>query len=116
MSTEPRMSAETLRVLGTMLEEPRASYYGLELAEVASVSPGTIYPMLARLEKAGLLESAWEDRRPADSGRPRRRLYRLTGPGQKVALREIDEIAALARRAKRASVGGRAERPKLRPV
>ncbi len=116
MSAGPRMSGETLRVLGAMLEEPQASYYGLELADVAGVSSGTVYPMLARLERSRLLESSWEQRRPADAGRPRRRLYRLTGLGKKVALREIDEIALLARRAKRPPTGGRATRPSLRPI
>ncbi|HEY3491373.1 MAG TPA: PadR family transcriptional regulator [Solirubrobacterales bacterium] len=116
MSAGLRMSGETLRVLGAMLEDPRASYYGLELADIAGISPGTVYPMLARLEKHGLLESSWERRRPADTHRPRRRLYRLTGLGEKVALREIDEIAAFAKKAKRRPVGGRPARPGLRPA
>lgn len=110
------MSAETLRALGAMLEDPRASYYGLELADIAGISPGTVYPMLARLEKHGLLESSWERRRPADANRPRRRLYRLTGLGEKVALQEIDKIAALAKKAKRRSVGGHPTQPGFRPA
>jgi DNA-binding PadR family transcriptional regulator len=44
---------------------------------------GTLYKALDRLERAGLLESRWED--PligAREGRPRRRFYRLTLAGE----------------------------------
>jgi PadR family transcriptional regulator PadR len=43
---------------------------------------GTLYKALDRMERAGLLESRWEDPAIAASdGRPRRRLYRVTGAG-----------------------------------
>ena len=45
---------------------------------------GTLYKALGRMEAAGLLESRWEE---ADlaliEGRPRRRLYRITGQGER---------------------------------
>lgn len=44
---------------------------------------GTLYKALDRMQKAGLLESEWED--PvvaAREGRPRRRLYRVTAAGE----------------------------------
>ena len=40
---------------------------------------GTLYKALGRLERAGLLESRWEE--PAPEGRPRRRLYTVSGAG-----------------------------------
>lgn len=45
---------------------------------------GTLYKALGRMEAAGLLESRWEepDLALAD-GRPRRRLYRVTGVGER---------------------------------
>lgn len=44
---------------------------------------GTLYKALERLERAGLLESRWEDPAlAAEDGRPRRRLYRVTGTGE----------------------------------
>jgi PadR family transcriptional regulator PadR len=50
---------------------------------------GTLYKALSRMEKAGLLESRWEDpQKAADDGRPRRRLYRVTGAGE-VALSKL---------------------------
>ncbi len=43
---------------------------------------GTLYKALGRLERAGLLESRWEDPElAAADGRPRRRLYKVTGTG-----------------------------------
>jgi DNA-binding PadR family transcriptional regulator len=48
---------------------------------------GTLYKALARLEEAGFLASRWEDPAAAQ-GRPRRRLYELTGEGARVAARE----------------------------
>jgi len=44
---------------------------------------GTLYKALARMEKAGLLSSTWEDPLiAAEEGRPRRRLYRVTAAGE----------------------------------
>lgn len=44
---------------------------------------GTLYKALARMERDGLLSSSWEDPdRAADEGRPRRRLYEVTGAGE----------------------------------
>ena len=48
-------------------------------------SHGTLYKALARLEEFGLLTSAWEDAATAAEGRPRRRLYELTGEGARLA-------------------------------
>jgi DNA-binding PadR family transcriptional regulator len=62
-------------------------FYGFSLAEeLRSIGTsdrllghGTLYKALARLERDGLLESDWEDVDAAEAGRPRRRLYRVTG-------------------------------------
>jgi PadR family transcriptional regulator PadR len=42
---------------------------------------GTLYKALGRMERSGLLASRWED--PAPEGRPRRRLYTVTGEGER---------------------------------
>jgi DNA-binding PadR family transcriptional regulator len=45
---------------------------------------GTLYKALGRMETAGLLESHWEKADLAlEEGRPRRRLYRITGAGER---------------------------------
>ena len=44
---------------------------------------GTLYKALVRMEKAGLLESVWEDPLiAAEEGLPRRRSYNLTSAGE----------------------------------
>jgi len=54
---------------------------------------GTLYKALGRMERAGLLESEWEDPDVAVAeGRPRRRLYSVTGLGKR-ALREQQQGA-----------------------
>lgn len=55
-----------------MLEELR--HHGYE------VSPGTLYPMLARMERFGWLRSD----RPEESGSRERRSYKITAEGRKV--------------------------------
>lgn len=65
-------------------------FHGFELAKALAegdgarglTSHGTLYKALGRLADQGLLEAAWEDPEIAvHEGRPRRRLYRITGEG-----------------------------------
>ena len=49
--------------------------------EPRSSLPVRFYPILFRLERAGWLESRWEDGDPKALGRPRRRLYQVTALG-----------------------------------
>lgn len=58
---------------------------------------GTLYKALGRLEEFGLLASRWEDAEAAE-GRPRRRLYELTGKGAEVAERARADNAGQASR------------------
>jgi PadR family transcriptional regulator len=76
------MNREDLNVIAAMLDDPLSWYYSVVLGKAAGITVGTVYPVLARLEKSGWLESRWEK-----GGRqaPRRRLYRLTGLGQRAA-------------------------------
>jgi DNA-binding PadR family transcriptional regulator len=61
---------------------------------------GTLYKALGRMEAAGLLESRWEEPDVAlAEGRPRRRLYRLTGAGARAAsTRRVESGHPLANR------------------
>ena len=65
-------------------------FHGFELAKALSdgegsralTAHGTLYKALGRLAEQGLLEAEWEDPEIAVAeGRPRRRLYRITGEG-----------------------------------
>jgi DNA-binding PadR family transcriptional regulator len=62
------------------------------------IAHGTLYKALSRMEKAGLLESRWEDPQlAADEGRPLRRLYRITGAGE-VAYSRLEASRQTTRR------------------
>ena len=68
-------------VLALLAEEER---YGFDLVRALAeadgmvTSEGTIYPLLSRLRRDGLVESTWQESR---SGPPRR-YYRLTESGR----------------------------------
>lgn len=89
--SDPRMTSHTLRLLAVLIETPAAKQYGFDLAKAARLQTGTLYPILARLEAAGWLSSEWEAVDPSEVGRPRRRLYRLTGQGLNSGRRALDE-------------------------
>ncbi len=67
-------------VLALLRDQDR---YGLELTRALSeadglvTSEGTVYPLLTRLHREGLVEAAWEE---SPSGPPRR-YYRITKDG-----------------------------------
>lgn len=92
MAKDVRLSAPGLRVLRFLLERPRENYSGAEISRAVCVGSGTLYPFLARLEKAGWLRSEWEVVDPSESGRPRRRFYRLTGLGQTNSAKALVEV------------------------
>jgi PadR family transcriptional regulator, regulatory protein PadR len=101
MGTErPRITTQTLRVLGAVTSSGTAELSGAEIAKKTNLRSGTLYPILFRLEQAGWFESRWEDGDPSELGRPRRRFYRLTALGERearAAYREVtDMIGGLA--------------------
>jgi len=68
---------------------------------------GTLYKALDRMQKAGLLESEWEDPATAAAeGRPRRRLYNVTVAGD----------AALAKARAPERKGATQRQPRAGPV
>jgi PadR family transcriptional regulator PadR len=92
------MSAQTLKVLGSLLSDPRDELSGADIARLTKLPSGTLYPILLRLEAAGWLSSRWEKESPVDLGRPRRRFYRPTALGARRAKQEL--------RALRPMIGG----------
>jgi PadR family transcriptional regulator PadR len=59
--------------------------YGFDVMDATGLPSGTVYPMLRRLEKEGLVRASWEDPQTArDEQRPPRRYYELTGQGETV--------------------------------
>jgi PadR family transcriptional regulator, regulatory protein PadR len=98
MPPDIRLSQQGLRVLRAFLdafaEDTQPELAGIELMKTARVSSGTLYPILLRLEKAGVLTSRWETGRPEDLGRPRRRYYKLTSSGAQLARKSLAELSA----------------------
>lgn len=79
--SELRRGTIVIGVLSQLLNEPQ---YGYSLVTVLkdkglSVDPGTLYPLLRRLESQQLLESMWD----TNEARPRK-YYVLSGFGREV--------------------------------
>lgn len=91
-SSEPRLSHQTLKVLRILIRRPRERLAGSDIAAETGLLSGTLYPILLRLEKAGWLESDWEEIEPVQAGRPRKRLYRPTGVGYRKAREALSEL------------------------
>jgi len=64
-----------------------------QLAEAIGMGEGTIYPLMRRLQKDGLVDTYL---RESDSG-PSRKYYRLTEPGRAAFASQSKEWAAFAR-------------------
>ena len=83
-----RLTRPTALVLVALARGVR---HGFDLLDATGLPSGTVYPILRRLEGAGLVKSRWEAVQIArDEGRPPRRYYQLTGAGAE-ALQEALE-------------------------
>jgi PadR family transcriptional regulator, regulatory protein PadR len=91
MEQPPKATLNLLKILRVLLEDPTVERYGLEIGKAAGVSGSGLYPVLMRLETSGVVTSAWEDADPSESGRPRRRMYRLTPTGLAYARQALAE-------------------------
>jgi PadR family transcriptional regulator len=91
-TNEPRLTQQTLKVLGTLMSGQTHELSGAEIAKLSKLSSGTLYPILYRLEEFGWLDSRWEVGDPALLGRPRRRYYRVTGEGAKRVQEVVREL------------------------
>ena len=91
-ASEPRLTQQTLKVLGTLMSGQTRELSGAEIAKLSKLSSGTLYPILYRLEEFGWLDSCWEVGDPAMLGRPRRRYYRVTGEGAKRVQEVVREL------------------------
>jgi PadR family transcriptional regulator, regulatory protein PadR len=90
---EVRITTTVARVLRRFLEDPAEPQYGFDLMRATGLASGTLYVILARLERAGWLSSEQEDIDPARTGRPARRFYRLTTDGAQVAHLGLAELS-----------------------
>jgi PadR family transcriptional regulator, regulatory protein PadR len=86
------LESEILEVALSLQRSGNSTFHGFALAHTmreqsgsrSLTAHGTLYKALGRLEEFGLVASHWEDLASAE-GRPRRRIYELTGLGVKAA-------------------------------
>jgi PadR family transcriptional regulator PadR len=90
----PRMSPQTISILDEFVHRPTAWHYGYELSRATGLKSGTLYPILMRLAKFGLLETKWV---VTENGVPPRHTYRLTPKGVEF-VRESPAMAAAVRK------------------
>jgi PadR family transcriptional regulator PadR len=104
-----RLTHSTTLVLVALARGVR---HGFDLLDETGLESGTVYPILRRLERAGLVRSRWEAvQRARAEGRPPRRYYELSGAGAE-ALQE-----ALALHPGAANIAGaRGGLPRPRPA
>jgi PadR family transcriptional regulator PadR len=75
-----RMTYPTACVLQALAN---GKVFGMDIIEHTGLPGGTVYPILRRFERGGLVESAWETPAEAHGNRrPQRRNYRLTAEGR----------------------------------
>ncbi len=94
------LETEILETALSMRRAGHAGFHGFGLARTmreqtgsrSLTGHGTLYKALGRLEEFGLVTSRWEDAVAAE-GRPRRRLYELTGAGVRVAEQSLADHA-----------------------
>lgn len=101
-----RMTQAMQQVLRQALQEPTREFYGFEIGRAVGLPSGTVTPILARLEQAGILTSRSEDVDPRQAGRPRRRYYRFAPDGVELARDHLARAYQARGRAGRATVSG----------
>ncbi|MCU6482712.1 DNA-binding PadR family transcriptional regulator [Arthrobacter silviterrae] len=82
MDSLPRITGATVDVLEALLAS--RDQWGLLIIKETGRPPGTVYPILDRLESAGWVTSAWES--SSERPGPRRRFYALTADGRAAAV------------------------------
>jgi DNA-binding PadR family transcriptional regulator len=74
----------------------RGHHHGFQIMDVTGLPSGTIYPLLRRLDREGLVSSRWE--KPAVARReqrPPRRYYQLTAAGEAMRALAIERFHAV---------------------
>lgn len=80
-----RVTPATALVLESLLSAERL--WGLQIVKDVGKKPGTVYPILDRLESAGWVQGEWETAE-ARKG-PRRRYYRLVAEARPLAVEYV---------------------------
>jgi DNA-binding PadR family transcriptional regulator len=97
MTTEKRFSL-TYPTAAVLLAIQAGHRYGFDVMDATGLPNGTVYPLLRRLERRGVLAGVWEDEKRARAEqRPPRRYYKLTRAGEAALVEVIERFPALVR-------------------
>jgi PadR family transcriptional regulator len=85
LDREVKRGSTEMLILALVEDRPRHGYEIAKLIEqrsdgVLQFHAASLYPLLYRLEKRGLIKGRWVER----AGQRRRRFYKLTAAGQKI--------------------------------
>lgn len=95
MPSSPRLTYPTAIVL---LAVSRGFRHGFDIIDASGLQSGTVYPILRRLEMAGMLRARWEAIANArEAQRPPRRYYQITGAGAQALRDATDRYPGLSR-------------------
>ena len=99
---ELQKGSTELLLLSLVEHEPRHGYELSKLIEsrskgVLKVHVASLYPLLYRLEKRGVIEGRWVEK----AGQRRRRFYRITAEGKRVLAAQRETWRAFARAVQR---------------
>lgn len=93
-----RLFSLTYPTAAVLLAIRQGHRYGFDLMDATGLPDGTVYPLLRRLERRGVLEGAWEDEVEARTeNRPPRRYYRLTPVGEESMEEVVGRFPALVK-------------------
>ena len=71
-------------------------HHGFDIMDATGLPSGTVYPILRRLDREGLLESNWEEHAEAQrEQRPPRRYYAITAAGERMLGAATDRYRTL---------------------
>jgi DNA-binding PadR family transcriptional regulator len=74
----------------------RGFHHGFDIMDATGLPSGTVYPILRRLDREGLLTSAWEKPSVAQrEHRPPRRYYEITSEGEALLAEAVERFRAL---------------------
>lgn len=91
--------------------DPDFEFYGFQVADELNYGPGSIYPVLRRLVRAGwLLSREEQDTEPREKGRPPRTYYRVNPDNIGAIRQRVAELDARERFSRRTP------RPVARPA
>jgi len=81
----------------------RGFHHGFDIMDATRLPSGTVYPILRRLDREGLLRSTWEKQATAQrEQRPPRRYYTITRTGEALLAEAIERYRVLDQAVRRA--------------